>query len=776
MNKAPVRRILILAANPQGTGKLRLDAEVREIQEGLKRSAGRDRFQVISQWAVQTDDLRRALLEYEPHIVHFCGHGEGDQGLVLDDGQGRAKQVSDRALSRLFKQFPTLECVLLNACYSDVQAQALVTHVPYVIGMHQVVGETAAIKFATGFYDALGYDRTYPEAYEFGLSAIDLEDIPEVHTPVLQIKGHTAVQPHPQQSQQSQQISQASSHQANQPARQSETAEQAPEPKRIFISYRDQSPDTDLAQQFFQTLRAEGHLPFMAGESIELGEPWAKRISAELDQCDYMLLLLSPQSATSEMVTEEVRRAKRLRDQCDNNRPAILPIRINLPLDDPLNYDLRGYLQQIQQREWTSPADTEQLLLDVKQLIANDTSHQAAFTPPQSNPQTNPQTNQQSNLEPHRHISLADPAYPLSPISAAIADSLEHPPLPVAEPELKREPGGSVPLKSGLYVARSPIETDCFEEIMQPGSLIRIKAPRQMGKTSLMARTLNHAREQGCQAIPLSFQRADHDVFSDLNKLLRWFCEQIGRRLKKLKELEDYWTGDYGVKDKCNAYFEECLLPDLEAPLVLGLDEVDSVVPHREIADSFFSLVRSWYESARYGDFSSELWESLRLVIVHSTEVYVPLNINQSPFNVGKNVELPEFTFEQVSDLAQRYNLSGTANQVEQLMTLVGGHPYLVRKALYHLRREDILLNELSETAHTEGGIYGDHLRRHLLNLQVYPQLAAALRQVVQKDRGVDIDAQSAFKLESMGLVSLQGNAALPRCDVYRQYFKDHLE
>ena len=732
-HKAPIRKILILAANPQNTGNLRLDAEVREIQEGLKRSAGRDRFEIISQWAVQTDDLRRALLEYDPHIVHFSGHGGGEQGLVLDDGKGRAKLVSGRALSRLFKQFPRIECVLLNACYSEVQANALVAHAPYVIGMNQAIGDDAAVKFAMGFYDALGYGRTYPEAFEFGLSAIDLEDIPETATPVLRTKGRAAA------SKQSAKVAKSTS--------KSSGTKALGQGHRIFISYRDQAPDNLLAHQFHEALTAAGHIPFMAGTSIQLGETWAQRIRTELDQSDYLLLLLSPQSATSEMVTEEVRRAKRLRDDRQENRPVILPIRVQFPLDDPLNYDLRGYLQQIQQRQWASEADTQSLITEVIQLIQSGGGQRdLSALPEESEPDPPP-----------------------------VIESLDRPPSPVAEPELKREPGGSVPLKSGLYVDRPPIEIDCFEEIMQPGSLIRIKAPRQMGKTSLMARILNHAREQGCQAIPLSFQRADSHLFTDLDKLLRWFCEQVGRRLKRLKQLDDYWIG-YGSKDKCNAYFEECLLEELETPLVLGLDEVDMVFPHREIADGFFALVRSWYESARYGDFSSELWEKLRLVVVHSTEVYVPLNMNQSPFNVGKNVELPEFTFDQAMDLAQRYDLSSSASLVEQVIRLVGGHPYLVRKALYHLRRQDLSLNQLTETAHTEAGVYNDHLRRHLLNLQDYPDLANALRQVVQKSRPVEIDAESAFKLESMGLVTLEGNEAIPRCDVYRQYFRDHLE
>jgi hypothetical protein len=274
-----------------------------------------------------------------------------------------------------------------------------------------------------------------------------------------------------------------------------------------------------------------------------------------------------------------------------------------------------------------------------------------------------------------------------------------------------------------------------------------------MGKTSLMARILNHAREQGYEAIPISFQRADSPLFGHLDQLLHWFCAQIGRRRKRLKELEEFWDsyGDYGNKDKCNDYFEDCLLQHLASPLVLGLDEVDLVFPYQHIADDFFGLLRSWYEAARYGDLSSELWEKLRVVVVHSTEPYVPLNINQSPFNVGKRVELPEFTPEQVQDLAQRYGLSGAYHQAEVLMNLVGGHPYLIRKALYHLRRQDVRLEALQQSAHTEAGIYGDHLRRHLLNLQGVPNLPESLRQVVTRDCPVDIDANAALQTGKHG-------------------------
>ena len=729
----PTCKILVLVANPQDTSGLRLDEEVRGIQRSIQLSKERDRFQIVSEWAVRTEDLIQSLMTHQPHIVHFVGHGSGQQGLILDDGQGRSRRVPTRALARLFQQVTSVECVLLNACYSDTQAQAISQFVSCVVGMNQPIGDPAAISFSRGFYTALGHSGSYEAAYEMGRTAIDLEGLADVETPVLRLRSGKVI------------------NEQRMMRGKGDRTREGLATQKIFISYRDQSPDKELAQQFYTAFTEAGHDAFMAKESIQLGEDWRDRISTELQQCDYFLLFLSPQSATSEMVTEEVKRARSLRDQREDRKPVILPIRVNFPLDDPLNYELRGYLQQIQQREWQSEADTPALMKELMMLMKSEATASAES----------------------RAIGIEQDEAPL--LSRSIVESVDQPPLPVAEPELKREPGGSVPLKSGLYVERSPIEADCFAEIEQPGALIRIKAPRQMGKTSLMARILNHARDQGYATVPISFQRADSYLFNDLDLLLKWFCSQVGRRLKKLADLEDYWTG-FGSKDKCNAYFEDCLLEDLEQPLVLALDEVDMVFPHPAIADDFFALVRSWYESARYGDFGSELWERLRIVIVHSTEAYVPLNINQSPFNVGKNVELMEFTSAQVQDLAERYGLSASASQTEALMALVGGHPYLIRKALYHLRREDLTLTALAETAATEAGIYSDHLRRHLYVLQDYPQLAEAFRQVVTKRRPVCIDAESSFKLESMGLVRLSGNESTPRCEVYREYFNDHLE
>ena len=183
---APVKKILILAANPKGTSRLRLDEEVREIEAGLQRAQKRDQFILEQKWAVRPRDIRRALLDINPQIVHFSGHGAGEEGLLFEDETGRAKLVDGEALAGLFELFAEqVECVVLNGCYSQVQAEEIAQHISYVIGMSQTIGDKAAIEFAVGFYDALGAGRTVEFAHKLGCNAIRMAGIVENLKPVL---------------------------------------------------------------------------------------------------------------------------------------------------------------------------------------------------------------------------------------------------------------------------------------------------------------------------------------------------------------------------------------------------------------------------------------------------------------------------------------------------------------------------------------------------------------------------------------------------------------
>ncbi len=543
-----------------------------------------------------------------------------------------------------------------------------------------------------------------------------------------------------------------------------------PHSQKVLISYHYHEPDISLAQQLQEAITGAQHHVFIAamGMKTHSSPPaetaWLAEIDQALEQCHYLILLLSPQAAVSEIVIEQLKRAKERQNSRLHCPPTILPIRVNYPATLPLNHDLRSYLLGTCQRQWKSHQDTPIITQEILDFLSNHVEW----------------TNQQESIpyweewktvgieEWEREINTAfESCHSSQHLTPFIPTEIPSP-LPVAEPELPR---GQVRLESAFYIKRVPYESQCYQEILNPGALIRLKAPRQWGKTSLMARILDQAREQGYRTVPLSFQHADKAVFTNLNQLLRWFCARVARKLRLPYRVEDYWTETFGSKDNCTAFFEDCLLPETDTPLVLGLDEVDRVFQYPKIADDFFSLLRAWYEEAGYGDPDSELWQKLRLVIVHSTEVYVPLDINQSPFNVGLPIHLPEFTPEQVNDLAQRHGLNWTDDQVEQLMQLIGGHPYLIRLALYHIVRHHLTLEQLLKTAATESGIYSDHLRRHLWNLQQHPELAHAFYQVVIQSIPVELKPVFAFKLHSMGLVHLKADHVIPRFELYRNYF-----
>ena len=232
--------------------------------------------------------------------------------------------------------------------------------------------------------------------------------------------------------------------------------------------------------------------------------------------------------------------------------------------------------------------------------------------------------------------------------------------------------------------------------------------------------------------------------------------------------LDEYWDEDLGSKISCTLYFQEYLLESINTPLVLALDEVNHIFEHPKVAKDFLPLLRSWYEEAK----RLAIWQKLRLIVVHSTEIYVPLQLNQSPFNVGLPVQLDSFSQSEVKQLAQRYGLDWTeGEEARQLMTMVGGHPALVNLALYHLSRREITLSQLLETAPTGLEIFAPHLQRHWATLQEQPELAEAFDTVLNATEPVPLDPILTHKLSSMGLIKLSGTQTLASCELYRRYF-----
>ena len=515
--------ILVLAANPT-TAQLQLDEEVRNIRAALERSKDRDRFKLETRSAVRWKDVRRAIEDLQPEVVHFSGHGAGEEGLLLEDEEGGGvRYVSADALRRMFELFPCVECVVLNACYSEVQARAIYRHVSCVIGMSLSVGDRAARDFAEAFYDGLGAGRVYGEAFDLGLSGI-ANDV-EVWTPM---------------------------------------------------------------------------------------------------------------------------------------------------------------------RLWRK---TEQ---------------------------------------PTQAIEL-------------------------------EQPGSRMSVESKFYVMRSPAETDAAREVVKPGALIRIKAPHEFGKSSLMGRVVAQAEACGAKTVAINFREIDREAFESLKSFLHYFCLKITRKLRFDNKISDYWEYQ-GPKADCAEYFEDYLLPQIGNALVLELDEVDllfdeSLMRSQDMID-FFGMLRAWHDSKK----EHPQWRKLKLVLVHCQDVpHEKFPKSQSPFNVGTEVDLVAFSLSQVQDLAVRHGLDQAI--ASGLMALVGGHPQLVRLGLYAIARGE----SLETLGATEAGLYGSHLRRVRSKLEGHPELKMAFQRVLA---GEKIDQSSSAALRSLGVGKLRGNKVEVTCELYRQYFR----
>ncbi|BAY26176.1 hypothetical protein NIES2100_59900 [Calothrix sp. NIES-2100] len=517
-------RILFLTAEPTDTARLRLQQELREIKQRLQQANQRERFQLEFGFSARSGDISQELLNFQPHIVHFSGHGTSTGELCFEDELGKMQPVTPQALAALFELVANqVECVILNACYSDIQAKAIAQHIPFVIGMNTAIGDQAAIAFAVGFYKALGANLSPEKAFKWGLAEIQLKNIPEELTPVLRKK-----------------------------------------------------------------------------------------------------------------------------------------------------------------TENQSPGD--------------------------------------------------------------------------------------------FYVERPPTEQRCYEAIKQLGALIRIKAPDKMGKTSLMNRILTYARANNFQTVTLSCRRlVNRQVATDMERFLQSFCAVVSNELGLTNKVNEYWDNQLASIYNSSEYFKQYLLPNTANDLVIALNHVDLIFEHPEIGQDFCNLLRSFHDIARRGDPNSKIWEKLRLIIVHSTEFYTSLDINNSPLaNVGLVVDLPEFSREQVQQLLKAHDLKLKGQNIEQLMAMVGGHPYLLRIGIDEFKFNKKKFEQFLKEAPTPSGAFSDHLRELLEQLENNLELRTAFSQVISADveNPVKLHPRIAKSLQRLGLIKLKGFFAEPRCELYRLYFQ----
>lgn len=266
-----------------------------------------------------------------------------------------------------------------------------------------------------------------------------------------------------------------------------------------------------------------------------------------------------------------------------------------------------------------------------------------------------------------------------------------------------------------------------------------------------------------------SLQLIDKAALTNAELFFKQFCYWVTDALEMDDKVNEYWDNPLGQVQRCTRYMSRHILNSIDCPLVLAMDEVDSVF-ETDFRSDFFAMLRNWHNNRAI----NPIWKKLDLALVTSTEPYQLIeNLNQSPFNVGEVVELSDFSRAEVADLNRRHNSLLRPEEERQMMDLLGGHPYLIRRALYLLAKNRITLETLASRATDDRGPFGDHLRYHLFRLHGKEDLIAGLREVIFRNECRD--DLIFFRLRGAGLVRREGTKVLPRCQLYANYFKERL-
>ncbi len=517
---------------------------------------------------------------------------------------------------------------------------------------------------------------------------------------------------------------------------------------KCFISYRHTTPDEDLARFLEKFLKEHDHKVFIDTQ-LQVGMEWVKEIESKIKAAEFFIVLLSKDSILSDMVRQEVKLAVKLTKK-RGKRFTILPVRVDFTGELP--YDLAAYLDRIQYAQWTKEEDFQGIARQV--LTAMDRHEPLPLKKEPAGPG-------EEDVSPAGLQGLFE-------VTEAIGA-----PLPKADPrlipDLELETGTLKP-DSPFYVTRKA-DHEVLRHIQKKGTTVIVKGPRQMGKSSLLVRALAEAKKHNHQCCYLDFQFIDPPHLTGLDSLCRYLAGKISRVFKTAVKPGDCWHDDLGCKESITAFIQEALLEPAQSPVSIFMDEVDRLFsqPYR---DDFFSTIRGWHNLRA----EQECWNNLNLVIAHSTEPYLWIqDINQSPFNVGTRIELADFDIRQVKELNTRHGTPlKKAGEIQELLDLTGGQPYLVRQALYTMVKSGSGISQLKETAAGDRGPFGDHLRQILFRLLGEKGISRSLHQVLGKGT---CDYEPHFlRLRSAGLIKGETRHQVQmRCRLYEDYLRKHL-
>jgi hypothetical protein len=451
---------------------------------------------------------------------------------------------------------------------------------------------------------------------------------------------------------------------------------------------------------------------------LTIGVPWAREIETKIRGCDAAIVLLSASSVHSEMIAYEVELAHQSAQQ-QNGKPLLLPVRVMYT--GPLPGALGPILEPLQYFLWEGPQDDERLVNELFRAL--ETSQQALPT----------------ELRPARLESI----------------------------------GGAVPLASEFYVVR-PTDHEFQAAITRRDSIVLVKGARQMGKTSLLARGLQQARQSGARVVLTDFQKLNTRHLASVESFFLTLGDFLADQLDLAVLPEDVWDKRRGANTNFERYLRREVLGKIQTHFVWGLDEVDRLFTC-DFGSEVFGLFRSWHNERALDPAGP--WSRLTLAIAYATEAHLFItDVNQSPFNVGTRLTLDDFTFDQVADLNERYGSPlKTPADLERFHALLGGQPYLTRRGLNELASGNVTFADFAEHADRDEGIFGDHLRRMLVLLAKDPELSEVVRGIL---RGQPCSNASFFyRLRSAGLmIGDSPQQVRPRCEIYASYLRGHLQ
>jgi hypothetical protein len=510
----------------------------------------------------------------------------------------------------------------------------------------------------------------------------------------------------------------------------------------VLVYKRDSRRDQELVDFIGSQLGSNGCSVFI-DRCLTVGMDWAREIEKQIRSADAIIPLLSAESINSEMLSFEIETAHEAA-QLQEGRPNLLPVRVDYtgPLPEPL----AGILDPIQYFLWEGPQDNVGLATELAEAL--------------------------------KHLPAGEPAPAAQRTaggSAAVGVPQPTPPKPTrapARPPAIEGIGGAVPLDSEYYVKR-PVDSELQAAISKQDSIILIKGARQMGKTSLLARGLQQARELGFKAVSTDLQKFNAESFRTLARLYQAMGESMADQLDLAVTPVESWDPRRGPNANFERYVRREVLAKTGAPLAWGLDEVDRLFVSA-FGTEVFALLRSWHNERALDPTGP--WSNLTIAIAYATEAHLFIrDMNQSPFNIGTRLGLEDFTALQVADLNRRYRSPlKSQDELTRFSRLAGGHPYLVRRGLHEMATRKMAFDSFEEQAPRDEACYGDHLRRLLVLLGRDVSLAEAMRSVLNNQPSPT--PESFARLRSAGLVSGHSpEDARPRCRLYASYLRRHL-